>query len=101
MKEWLTFIAENAVVVVNAIALVVIVIGTIEAFLRSTRAIFRRSVTSQELRGAYLKYARWLVAGPDFPDCRGRHRNFYRANVGGNRAPWRYRCYLNVPQPLP
>jgi uncharacterized membrane protein len=66
MKEWLTFIAENAVVVINAIALVVIVIGTIEAFLRSTRAIFRRSVTSHELRGAYLQYARWLVAGLTF-----------------------------------
>ena len=63
MKEWLTFAAENAVVVINAISVVVIVIGTIEAFLRGTRAIFRRSVTGHELRSAYLQYTRWLVAG--------------------------------------
>lgn len=66
MKEWLTFIAENAVVVINAISFVAIVIGTIEAFLRSTRAIFSRSVTGHELRNAYLQYARWLVAGLTF-----------------------------------
>jgi uncharacterized membrane protein len=66
MKEWLTFIAENAVVVINAISFVAIVIGTIEAFLRSIRAIFRRSVTGHELRNAYLQYARWLVAGLTF-----------------------------------
>ncbi len=66
MKEWLTFAAENAVVVINAISVVVIVIGTIEAFLRGTRAIFRRSVTGHELRSAYLQYTRWLVAGLTF-----------------------------------
>ena len=45
MKEWLAFISENVVVVINAIALVIIAIGTIEAFLRSTHAIFHRSAT--------------------------------------------------------
>ena len=34
MKEFLAFAAENAVVVINAVALVIIVLGTIEAFLR-------------------------------------------------------------------
>jgi uncharacterized membrane protein len=66
MKEWLAFIAENVVVVINAVALVIIAIGTIEAFLRSTQAIFRRSATGHELRSAYLHYARWLVAGLTF-----------------------------------
>jgi uncharacterized membrane protein len=66
MKEWLIVIAENVVVIVNAIALFIIVIGTIEAFLRSTRAIFSGSATSHELRNAYLHYARWLVAGLTF-----------------------------------
>jgi uncharacterized membrane protein len=66
MKEWLTVIAENAVVVINAIALLVIIIGTIDAFLRSTSAIFSRLTTSHKLRNAYLHYARWLVAGLTF-----------------------------------
>ncbi len=35
MKEWLTVIAENAVMIIHAMALVIILIGTIEAFLRS------------------------------------------------------------------
>jgi len=66
MKEWLIVIAENVVVIVNAIALFIIVIGTIEAFLRSVRAIFSGSTTSHELRNAYLHYARWLIAGLTF-----------------------------------
>ena len=66
MKEWLIVIAENVVVIVNAIALFIIVIGTIEAFLRSVRAIFSGATTSHELRNAYLHYARWLVAGLTF-----------------------------------
>ena len=66
MKEWLIVIAENVVVIVNAIALFIIVIGTIEAFLRSVRAIFSGPTTSHELRNAYLHYARWLIAGLTF-----------------------------------
>jgi hypothetical protein len=37
MKEWLTFMTENVVVIINAMALVIIAIGTIEAFLRRNR----------------------------------------------------------------
>ena len=44
MRELLAFVAENAVVVINVVALVIIVLGTIEAFLRTICAIFRRSV---------------------------------------------------------
>lgn len=66
MKEWLTVIAENVVIIINAIALFVIVIGTIEACLRSARTIFSRSVTGHQLRSVYLQYARWLVAGLTF-----------------------------------
>ena len=32
MREWLIFLAQNAILIVDAIALVVIVIGTTEAF---------------------------------------------------------------------
>ena len=41
MKESLTVIAENAVLIIHAMALVIIIIGTIEAFLRSLCAVFR------------------------------------------------------------
>jgi uncharacterized membrane protein len=66
MKEWLTFITENAVMIINAIALIIVVIGTIEAFFESMRAVLSRSESGRRLRGAYLIYARWLVAGLTF-----------------------------------
>ncbi len=66
MKEWMIAIAENAVIIVNAMGTVIIVIGTIEAFLRSVQAVFSRSATGELFRNAYLRYARWLVAGLTF-----------------------------------
>jgi uncharacterized membrane protein len=66
MKEWITGIGENAVIVINAMGLVVIAIGTIEAFLRSVYAVFIPSGTGEVFRNAYLRYARWLVAGLTF-----------------------------------
>jgi uncharacterized membrane protein len=66
MKEWLTFVTENVVVIINGMAVVVIAIGTFEAFLRSFRAIFSWSQTGDQFRSAYVRYARWLVAGLTF-----------------------------------
>ena len=40
MKDWMIGVGENAVIVINAMGLVIIVIGTIEAFLRSVQAVF-------------------------------------------------------------
>ena len=66
MKEWLNFIIENVVLIINAMALLMIVFGTIEAFLRAVRAMFNRSATGSDLRNGYLRYARWLIAGLTF-----------------------------------
>jgi len=66
MKESLTFITENVVVIINAIALVIIIIGTIEASVWCARAIFSPSTAGHQLREAYLQYARWLVAALTF-----------------------------------
>ena len=66
MKDWLTIIGGNVVVIINAIALVIIVIGTIEAFFRSIGALLNRSETSHQLRDGYLRYAHWLITGLSF-----------------------------------
>jgi uncharacterized membrane protein len=67
MKEWLILITEHAVVVINAMALVMITYGTIEAFFRGLRAMVKPSATGRhELRHGYLHYARWLIAGLTF-----------------------------------
>lgn len=65
MKEWLVVVSEHAIVVINAMALVVIVIGTIEAFF-SGLASMLRSRTSHEKRDIWLRFGRWLVAGLTF-----------------------------------
>ena len=43
MKELLTVIAENTIMIIHAMALVIISIGTIQAFLLSLRTIFNPS----------------------------------------------------------
>ena len=66
MKEWLNFIIEDTSVIINAMAVVIIAIGTIEVFFKSLRDILRPSTTGHQLRDEYLRYARWLVAGLTF-----------------------------------
>jgi hypothetical protein len=52
-------------VTVDGLALVIIVVGTIEAFIKGLRLIFIASA-SHEQRDVWLRYARWLVAGLTF-----------------------------------
>ena len=43
MKDWLTVIALTAVMTVHAMALLIVVFGTVQAFVRSIRAMFDTS----------------------------------------------------------
>ena len=65
MKAWLTIATEHAIVVIDMLALVVIVVGTLEAFVIGLRAMFS-SPSGHERRDIWLRYARWLVAGLTF-----------------------------------
>ena len=65
-KDWTSVAAEFAVSAIDAMALLLIAIGTVEMFFACVRAIFRPSATGRELRDAYLRYARWLMAGLTF-----------------------------------
>ena len=66
MHEWLRYITENAVVVINAMVLLLIIFGTVEAFVAAIRAMFSSSRTGRELRNGYMRFARWLIAGLTF-----------------------------------
>ena len=66
MKEWLVVITEHSVVIINAMALLMIAYGSVEAFLRAVGAIAKPSPGRNALRPAYLGYARWLIAGLTF-----------------------------------
>ena len=65
MKEWLIFATEYAVIGIDALALVLIVIGTIEAFISGLRTMFS-SPTGHERRDIWLRLGRWLIAGLTF-----------------------------------
>ena len=62
---WLTVATEYAVVFIDAIALVVVVIGSAEAFVIGMRLMFGRP-GGHERRDVWLRFARWLVAALTF-----------------------------------
>ena len=66
MQAWLQVVTEHAVVLIDWMALVLIGIGTIEAFANGLRAMFTHPGASHETRAVWLRYARWLVAGLTF-----------------------------------
>lgn len=65
MKEWLIYVTENAIVLIDILALIIVLIGTIEAFFGGLRAMLL-SPSGHERRDIWLRYARWLVAGLTF-----------------------------------
>ncbi|HKP15669.1 MAG TPA: DUF1622 domain-containing protein [Gemmatimonadaceae bacterium] len=65
MKEWFTVASETSIVVIDMLALVVVVVGTLEAFVAGLRAMFS-SALGHERRDVWLRFARWLVAGLTF-----------------------------------
>jgi len=65
MKEWLAVATEYAIVVIDALALLIIVVGTLEAFANGLRTMLG-SASGHEKRDVWLRYARWLVAGLTF-----------------------------------
>jgi uncharacterized membrane protein len=65
LKEWLIVITQQAVVVIDLMALTVILIGTFEAFIRGGWVLIA-SRSGHERRDVWLRYARWLVAGLTF-----------------------------------
>ncbi len=65
MKEWLIFLTAFSATVIDAIALLTVVIGTIEATFGALSLMFG-APTNHEKRAVWLRYARWLVAALTF-----------------------------------
>jgi hypothetical protein len=61
LKDWLAFLTEHAVVVIDGMVLILIVVGTVEAFINGLQVMLT-SRSGHERRGVWLRYARWLVA---------------------------------------
>jgi uncharacterized membrane protein len=65
MREWLTEISEGVVVGIDAMALVVVAVGTCEAFVSGLWAILS-SRDGHWRRDVWLRYVRWLIAALSF-----------------------------------
>src|SRR5262245_30181186 len=65
MREWLVLASGYAIVLIDGMALIVIFIGTVEAFFGGVRTMLS-SPTGHQQRDVWLRYARWLVAGLTF-----------------------------------
>ena len=65
MREWLFVITEQAVLWIDAVALVVIVVATFWAIVGMVRLLVGRP-TAHEKREVWLTYARWLIVGLTF-----------------------------------
>jgi uncharacterized membrane protein len=65
MREWLTLVTEYAATIIDAVALVIVIVGTIEAAFGGVRLLFG-SPDGHERRAIWLRYGRWLVAALTF-----------------------------------
>lgn len=66
MEEWLIFLTKQVALIIDAMALTVIAIGALEAFVLAIRLILRPAATNFDKRAVWLRLARWLVAGLTF-----------------------------------
>lgn len=70
MEAWLAEVAHYTGLVIEAMALVIIAVGSVEAFFGGVRAVVSARVTGEETRAEtraiWLRFARWLVAGLTF-----------------------------------
>jgi uncharacterized membrane protein len=66
MREWFALITENAVLLIDVIALLTIVFGTVQAFIGALHLVFVSPASHVERGVVWLRFARWLVAGLTF-----------------------------------
>jgi len=66
VESWLAQVTHYAALVIEAMALVIIVTGTLEAFFASARVMLSPRATNDEKRAIWLRFSRWLVAGLTF-----------------------------------
>ena len=66
MEEWLHLVTRDTVIIIYAMALIIVAIGTAEAFLTGLWAAFRAPASHRQFREILVRYGRWLVAGLTF-----------------------------------
>ena len=80
MHEWLVAITNGTVLIIDAMVLVIIAVGTIQALVQGLRVMLLPSASGHERRDVWLHYARWLVAGLTF-------QPMFRGNIRSSSPP--------------
>lgn len=65
MRDWLVVATNAAVTIIDWLALILIVVGAVEAFFRGLQTMFALPDGHHE-RDVWLRLGRWLVAGLTF-----------------------------------
>lgn len=65
MREWIVLLTEQAVLWIDAVALIIIVGATVQAVFGVVRALATSSL-ERDRREVWMRYARWLIAGLTF-----------------------------------
>ena len=96
MQEWLIVATSISVIIIDWLALIVIVAGTVDCFFR---AVWTDFVLCGPQGGGCLASSRPLARRrPHIPAGRRRSRNRYHDKLGRGRTPGGYRRYPNLPQ---
>ena len=66
MEEWLHLVTKDIVVIIDAMALIIVAIGTAEAFFTGLWVAFPARASHNRFREILVRYGRWLVAGLTF-----------------------------------
>lgn len=65
MRQWLVIASEHTILVIDALALAVIAVGTVDVVVRGAMALVSPSTPTQWRRG-WVRYGRWLVVALTF-----------------------------------
>lgn len=66
MEAWLYIASKNLVVAIETMALIIIAVGTVEAFFGGLWAAFAAPPPSGRVSAVWLRFDRWLVAALTF-----------------------------------
>ena len=97
LKEWLVLATNAAVDAIDWLALILIVVGAVEAFFQGLWTMFASRDGHHE-RDVWLRLGRWLVAGLTFQLAADVLGNRHHHELGRGGAPRSDRGDPHVPQ---
>ncbi|RWP92256.1 DUF1622 domain-containing protein [Mesorhizobium sp.] len=66
LGEWLSRLTEISAPIIDLLALVMILVGTLEAFVNGIRVMLSHPEGHYAIRSVWMRHARWLIAGLTF-----------------------------------